>query len=276
VLSRGCGHCRLSMNLEIKMKSTSYSEKVLDHFRKPRNVGTLEGEETAKGRVGNPVCGDLMEFYIEVKDNRLVDIKFKTFGCGSAVATASMITEMAKGKTLEEALSITRNDVADELDGLPPVKMHCSNLAADALRDAIQNYQQQHGGPVPEEPSKPTTPEEIRGEKDFIGRGVWDEVRDPLTFKDQRVIVIDKGSDSLETVLHISEHTPRAIFVTASKSLTAGKDLKTRVKQSDVKVLFESRVLEVSGFNSVEKIRIHDLNEDNEYDLFADALVDLK
>lgn len=258
------------------MKSTSYSEKVLDHFRKPRNVGTLEGEDTAKGRVGNPVCGDLMEFYIEVKDNRLVDIKFKTFGCGSAVATASMITEMAKGKTLEEALKITRNDVAEELDGLPPVKMHCSNLAADALRDAIQNYQREHGGPVPEKPPEPSAPEEIRGEKDFIGRGVWEEVKEPKRFKDQRVIVLDTGAASLETVLHISEHTPRAIFVTPEKSLTADDALKTRVKQSDVKILYESRILEVSGFNSVEKVRIHDLNEDNEYDLFADALVDLK
>jgi len=258
------------------MKSTSYSEKVLDHFRKPRNVGTLEGEETAKGRVGNPVCGDLMEFYIEVKDNRLVDIKFKTFGCGSAVATASMITEMAKGKTLEEALKITRNDVADELDGLPPVKMHCSNLAADALRDAIQNYQRQHGGKEIAEPSEPAAPEEIRGKSDFIGRGVWEDVPDPKKLKDQRVIVIDRGESSLEKVLAISEHTPRAIFVTVSKSLSAEKGLKIRVKQSDVKILFESRILEVSGFNSVEKIRIHDLNEDNEYDLFADALVDLK
>lgn len=85
------------------MKSTQYSEKVLDHFRNPRNVGTLEGEDVAMGSVGNPTCGDLMEFYIKVKDNRLEDIKFKTFGCGSAVATASMITELAKGKTIEEA-----------------------------------------------------------------------------------------------------------------------------------------------------------------------------
>ncbi|MFX1255334.1 MAG: iron-sulfur cluster assembly scaffold protein, partial [Promethearchaeota archaeon] len=102
------------------MKSTKYSEKVLDHFRNPRNVGTLEGDNVAVGRVGNPVCGDLMDIYIKVKNNKIVDIKFKTFGCGSAVATSSMVTEMAKGKTLDEAMKITRDDVADELEGLPP------------------------------------------------------------------------------------------------------------------------------------------------------------
>ena len=92
------------------------------------------------GTVGNPVCGDLMTIYIKVKDNRLEDIKFKTFGCGAAIATSSMITEMAKGKTLEEAMKITRQDVADSLDGLPPIKMHCSNLAADGLHKAIEDY----------------------------------------------------------------------------------------------------------------------------------------
>ena len=92
------------------------------------------------GTVGNPVCGDLMTIYIKVKDNRLEDIKFKTFGCGAAIATSSMITELAKGKTLEEAMKITRGNVADSLGGLPPVKMHCSNLAADGLHAAIQDY----------------------------------------------------------------------------------------------------------------------------------------
>lgn len=122
------------------MKSTQYSEKTLDHFRNPRNVGTLEGDDVAVGRVGNPVCGDLMEMYVRVKDNRIDDIKFLTFGCGSAVATSSMVTELVIGKTLDEALEVTRADVADALDGLPPVKMHCSNLAADALHDAIKNW----------------------------------------------------------------------------------------------------------------------------------------
>jgi nitrogen fixation NifU-like protein len=116
-----------------------YSEKVKEHFRNPRNVGTIKDAD-AVGRVGNPVCGDVMEIQLKIEDNIIKDIKFQTFGCASAIATSSMITEMAKGKTLDEALEITRNDVADELDGLPPVKMHCSNLAADALHSAIEDY----------------------------------------------------------------------------------------------------------------------------------------
>ena len=116
-----------------------YSEKVMDHFQNPRNVGEIEGA-SGVGTEGNPTCGDLMTIYITVEDNIITDIKFKTFGCGAAIATSSMITEMAVGKTIEEALKITRNDVADELEGLPPVKMHCSNLAADALKAAIADY----------------------------------------------------------------------------------------------------------------------------------------
>jgi len=121
-----------------------YSEKVMDHFRNPRNVGEIPDADGV-GTVGNPVCGDLMTVYIKVKDNRLVDVKFKTFGCGAAIATSSMITEMAKGKTIDEALKITRADVAESLGGLPPVKMHCSNLAADALHAAIQDYLKKKG-----------------------------------------------------------------------------------------------------------------------------------
>jgi nitrogen fixation NifU-like protein len=116
-----------------------YTEKVMEHFRNPRNMGEIPDADGV-GTVGNPVCGDLMTIYIKVKDNRLEDVKFKTFGCGAAIATSSMITELAKGKTLEEALKITRDDVADSLGGLPPVKMHCSNLAADGLHAAIQDY----------------------------------------------------------------------------------------------------------------------------------------
>jgi nitrogen fixation NifU-like protein len=116
-----------------------YSEKVMEHFSNPRNVGVIEDADGV-GTVGNPVCGDLMTIYIKVKDNIIEDIKFKTFGCGAAIATSSMVTEMSMGKTIEEALKISRNDVADELEGLPPVKMHCSNLAADALKAAIDNY----------------------------------------------------------------------------------------------------------------------------------------
>ena len=116
-----------------------YSEKVMDHFSNPRNVGEIENADGV-GEVGNPTCGDMMNIYIKVEDNILTDVKFKTFGCGAAIATSSMITEMAVGKTLEDALDITRNDVAEELGGLPQVKMHCSNLAADGLRAAIEDY----------------------------------------------------------------------------------------------------------------------------------------
>jgi len=118
-----------------------YSEKVLEHFKNPHNVGELKDAD-AEGTVGNPVCGDLMTMYIKVKDDRIEDIKFKTYGCGAAIATSSMTTDLAKGKTLDEAMKITRQSVADALDGLPPVKMHCSNLAADALHEAIKNYRE--------------------------------------------------------------------------------------------------------------------------------------
>jgi nitrogen fixation NifU-like protein len=121
-----------------------YTDKVLDHFRNPRNMGEIPDADGV-GTVGNPVCGDVMTIYIKVKDNRLEDVKFKTFGCGAAIATSSMITELAKGKTLDEAMKITRGDVADNLGGLPPVKMHCSNLAADGLHAAIQDYLKKKG-----------------------------------------------------------------------------------------------------------------------------------
>jgi len=118
-----------------------YSEKVMDHFTNPRNVGEIDDADGV-GSVGNPVCGDVMKIFIRVADNHLEDIKFKTFGCGAAIATSSMVTEMAKGKSLEEALNISNKTVAEALDGLPPQKMHCSNLAADALHAAIKDYKQ--------------------------------------------------------------------------------------------------------------------------------------
>ena len=134
------------------MKSTQYSEKTLEHFRNPQNVGTLEGPNVAVGRVGNPVCGDMMDIYIAVTpDDRIEDIKFQTFGCGSAVATSSMVTELVKGMKLDDALKVSRGDVADALDGLPPIKMHCSNLAADALHEAIKNWR---AGIKPEDATK--------------------------------------------------------------------------------------------------------------------------
>ncbi len=116
----------------------------MDHFMNPRNMGEI-ADADGVGTVGNPVCGDLMTVYIKIKDSKLEDVKFKTFGCGAAIATSSMITELAKGKTIEEALKITRGDVADSLGGLPSVKMHCSNLAADALHAAIEDYKKRKG-----------------------------------------------------------------------------------------------------------------------------------
>lgn len=121
-----------------------YSDKVIDHYTHPRNTGVIENP-SGEGTVGNPVCGDIMTIYIDVDENeKLTDVKFSTFGCGAAIATSSMITEMAIGMTVDEAYQITRNDVADELDGLPPIKLHCSNLAADALQAAIDNYREKN------------------------------------------------------------------------------------------------------------------------------------
>ena len=117
-----------------------YSNKVMDHFSNPRNVGEIENADGV-GEVGNPVCGDMMSFYINVKDDKILDIKFKTFGCVAAIAVSSMVSEMAMGKTLTEAKKITKKSVAESLDGLPKEKMHCSNLGADALGKAIENYE---------------------------------------------------------------------------------------------------------------------------------------
>jgi len=118
-----------------------YTDKVMEHFRNPKNMGEIPNADGV-GTVGNPVCGDLMTMYIKVKDDRIEDVKFKTYGCGAAIATSSMTTELAKGKTLDEAMKITRASVADSLGGLPKVKMHCSNLAADALHAAIDDYKE--------------------------------------------------------------------------------------------------------------------------------------
>ena len=116
-----------------------YSEKVMDHFRNPRNVGEIENPD-GTGHVGNPICGDIMELYIKVKDDIITEAKFKTFGCGAAIATSSMVTEMVIGKTIDEALEISNKTVAEALGGLPAAKMHCSVLAEDALRSAVDDY----------------------------------------------------------------------------------------------------------------------------------------
>ena len=128
----------LSLRLQTK-ELDMYSELVREHFRNPRNMGSIEDADGV-GEVGNPQCGDMMRITIKVKDDVLEDIKFQTLGCGAAVATSSMVTEMAKGKSLEEAITISNKAVAEALGGLPPAKMHCSNLAADGLRAAIDDY----------------------------------------------------------------------------------------------------------------------------------------
>jgi nitrogen fixation NifU-like protein len=256
------------------MKSTSYSKKVLDHFRNPRNVGTLTGKDIAKGTVGNPVCGDLMEFTLKVKNNRIQDIKFKTFGCGSAVATASMVTELAKGKTLDEALKITRQDVADELDGLPPVKMHCSNLAADALKTAIKNYKEkQKKKQIGKKEVKSHSKKEIPGEKEFSGKGVYHKIKDPSLLKEKRILIQDKGKESGELARALAKYSPRVVFLTQKKSKNVADDLKAELKQANVKILSESELVGIMGLNEVEKVKIHDLDEDNTYELFVDAVV---
>lgn len=261
------------------MKSTQYSDKTLDHFREPRNVGTLEGDNVAVGRVGNPVCGDLMDMYIRVEDDRIADIRFQTFGCGSAVATSSMTTEMVKGMTLDEALEVTRSDVADALDGLPPVKMHCSNLAADALHAAVNNWREGKGtDDVEEAPVTYATcapkATRIANLGDFAGKGAYSEVPADLNeLADARVLVVDTGDESAKLALELTEITGRVVFMTSGKTLALGEDLASRLKRSDVKLLMESEPLEIRGEIEVEKVLVHDLNEDEEYELVADAVV---
>ena len=120
-----------------------YSDKVMDHFTNPRNVGEIENADGVS-TVGNAKCGDIMRIFLKVENDRIVDVKFKTFGCGAAIATSSMATEMVKGKTIDEALTITNKAVMEALDGLPPVKVHCSVLAEEALRGAIEDYRSKH------------------------------------------------------------------------------------------------------------------------------------
>ncbi|MFH0913084.1 MAG: Fe-S cluster assembly scaffold protein NifU [Candidatus Omnitrophota bacterium] len=126
------------------MAEQPYSEKVMDHFLHPRNVGEIP-DASGIGNVGNPVCGDIMRMYIKIENNIIVDAKFKTFGCGAAISTSSMVTEMVKGKAIEEALRISNRAVAEALGGLPPIKMHCSVLAEEALKSAIKDYYQRQG-----------------------------------------------------------------------------------------------------------------------------------
>jgi nitrogen fixation NifU-like protein len=264
------------------MKSTQYSEKTLDHFRNPRNVGTLEGDDVAVGRVGNPVCGDLMEMYIQVgADDRIKEIKFQTFGCGSAVATSSMTTELVKGMTLDEALAVTRGDVADALEGLPPIKMHCSNLAADALHEAVKNWRSgtRLEGLSAEEIASAGVGcgarevMAIEGLDEYAGRGVYTQVTDVAELADKRVLLVDKGVASAELALQITEVTPRVVFLTELDALGLPEDLARTIKRSDIKVLYQSRLLAIRGEGEVERVLVHALDEDDEYELFVDAVV---
>lgn len=263
------------------MKSTEYTEKVLDHFRNPRNVGVIENPD-GYGKVGNPVCGDLMEMFIKVGKNEsneeiIDDIKFRTFGCGSAVATSSMITEIAKGKTLDEAFKITRKDVANELDGLPPIKMHCSNLAADALQAAIRNYTE---GAKPEIEVITSCQLDVRvilGVDEFLGKGVYKEVSDLNEFKDKRTFVVDSGDKSLELAIELTKYTGRVILVTSAKGIPGTVELRKNLKRSDVKILHQSELLEIKGeLNEVDKVVIHDFDENENYELFVDLVIILE
>ena len=186
-----------------------------------------------------------------------------------------MITEMAKGMTLDEAYKITRQNVADELDGLPPIKMHCSNLAADALKAAIDNYRL---GTEPEVEIVTSCQLDVRiilGIEDFLGKGVYKEVPADLEeFREKRIIIVDSGDESLELALKLTEYTGRVIVVTSAKSVPGNVELRKKLKHSDVKILQESELIEIKGeLDEVEKIVIHDFDEDENYELFVDVVI---
>lgn len=274
------------------MKSTNYSEKVMDHFRNPRNQGHLLGDDVGWGRVGNPVCGDLMDIYIRVKDDVIVEIKFETFGCGSAVATSSMITEMVKGKTLDEAYEVTKAEVAEELDGLPPIKMHCSNLAADALKKAIDNWRKglRVGEKLPEEPELVSAcassevakkiaemNKVIIGLEEYKGKGIFNYVDKYEDFSGLRTLILFNGDKSVEVALKLTEHTNRVILVTEDVVVkTEDLALKKELKTSAVKVLTQSEVLRIAGEGEVEKVELLELDEKDKFELFVDAVIVLE
>ena len=141
-----------------------YNKVVMDHFRNPRNVGVIEGADGI-GEVGNPLCGDMMTIYLKISDDHIDDIKFQTFGCGSAIAVSSMLTEIARGKSITEAKKITNKDVANALEGLPKNKLHCSNLGADALQLALKDYEDRKAGKTPAEPIRKDEHEHSHGDR---------------------------------------------------------------------------------------------------------------
>ena len=256
------------------MKSTKYSDKVLDHFRNPRNVGTLEGDDVVVGKVGNPTCGDIMEVFIRIDGEKITEAKFRTFGCGSAIATTSMTTEMVVGMTLDEAMAMTRDDVAEELDGLPPVKMHCSNLAADALHEAITNYRKGRGEEVPENDTKKADdPGCVIGQDEFLNKGVWFVVDDVKEFEDQRTLIRHSGDESVQQAIELTEVSDRVILLTPEKTVVTTEELEKQLKDAKVKILYESRLLEIRGEYEVEKVLIRNLDEDEDYELFVDQVV---
>jgi nitrogen fixation NifU-like protein len=261
------------------MKSTQYSDKVLDHFRNPRNVGEIENADGI-GRVGNPVCGDLMWIYIKVgkndKDQEIIeDIKFKTFGCGSAISTSSMITEMVKGMTIDDAYKVSRQDVADELEGLPPIKMHCSNLAADALKAAIDNYRTGESPDVEIVTSCQLDVRIILGVDEFLGKGVYKERPSNLEeLRNKRILIVDSGDDSLELALKLKDYTGRVIVVSSAKTIPGTVDIRKQLKHSPVKILLQSELVEIKGeLDEVEKVVIQDYDEDEKYELFVDVVI---
>jgi nitrogen fixation NifU-like protein len=181
---------------------------------------------------------------------------------------------MAKGKTLDDAYKITRQDVADELDGLPPIKMHCSNLAADALQAAIRNYREGTNPEVEVMTSCQIDIQVILGVDEFLGKGVYKEAQDLTEFKNKRVLILDSGDASLELALNLTKYTGRVIVVTSAKEIPGTPELKSKLKHSDVKILQQSELLEIKGeIDEVEKVVIHDFDEDENYELFVDAVI---
>lgn len=186
-----------------------------------------------------------------------------------------MITEMVKGMPLDEAYNVSRQDVADELDGLPPIKMHCSNLAADALKAAIDNYRT---GATPEVEIATSCQLEVQvilGVDKFLGKGVYTEIPENLEeFRDKRVIISDSGDASLGLALKLLKYTGRVIVITSAKSVPGTVELRKELKHSEVKILYQSELKEIKGqLDEVEKVTIHDFDEDEDYDLTVDVVI---